>query len=323
MVLHGKADGGQLANGSWDEPRRTGYEYNFARYGAVTDHLPGQVTAMETLLDSLPADFGSQNHFVGSCIGANDFFPGTTDYHDFYWFLDSLDFETQIQPTIDARMALAEDAIDAAVANDINLVLANIPDYGIAPYTYSDWGAEYSDGEKRDNVNYVIGRVNDELAELAQRKGVPLIDIHAMTKAIFGENTDSDAMDPDVTKKIGDVPIYTHQPDVLGDSDESTKPDAAWVHDGIHPHTTVQGVFANLFMEASNLRYGTDFELFTEEEIVENAGLTYGGQDTLFTELGPQYSEYRDFITVIPEPGALTLLLSGLVASQMCRRRRK
>ena len=52
IVTSGKADGGKeatdagLTDDTWGEPRRTGYEYNFARWGETVEHLPTQVNAL-------------------------------------------------------------------------------------------------------------------------------------------------------------------------------------------------------------------------------------------------------------------------------------
>ena len=84
IVTSGKADGGLFASGSWGEPRRTGYEYNFARWGAVSEDLTGQVDAMQDVFTPFPPGIGSDNHFVGLCIGANDFFPGVSSSSNYY-----------------------------------------------------------------------------------------------------------------------------------------------------------------------------------------------------------------------------------------------
>jgi GDSL-like lipase/acylhydrolase family protein len=310
IVTSGKADGGQLAVGTWGEPRRTGYEYNFARWAEVSSALTGQVDAMQSEFTPSSPGLGPENHFVGVCIGANDFFPDTessSNYKNFYDWWAFIDFDTQVKPIVDASLAMTDAALDDALGSGFNVVLATIPDYGIAPYTYNTaWGAGYDDGTKREHIDFVVSYVNAELAAFAQNKGIPLVDIYGFTKEVFGDNTDADAMDPSVTKQLGGVDLALHVPDMLtgGTTGEPTNPYAAWVHDGIHPHTTVQGVFANLYMEASNLRYGTNFVLFSEEEILANAGLAYGGHDTLFDELGSNFNSYRDFITLPTNPDA-------------------
>jgi hypothetical protein len=98
-----------------------------------------------------------------------------------------------------------------------------------------------------------------------------------------------------------------------------TLPLAGAVHDGIHPHTTLQGLLANLVLEGLNIGYGANLELFSEEEILNHAGLVYGGFDTL----APQIGSYGDYvINYVPEPNSLVLTMSGLVGLVAFRRRR-
>lgn len=65
-------------------------------------------------------------------------------------------------------------------------------------------------------------------------------------------------------------------------------------------------------MEAFNLGYGESIPLFTEEAILGHAGIAYGGQDTLLSELN--VSGFGDFIILpVPEPSTLALAVSGLL----------
>ena len=87
------------------------------------------------------------------------------------------------------------------------------------------------------------------------------------------------------------------------------------MHDGVHPNTTLQGVFANVIMAAMNIAYRGNHTLFTEEEILAHRGISYGGSDTLVSELGDK--DYPDFVTNYAPPLPLSLPLlptSGLVA---------
>jgi hypothetical protein len=96
------------------------------------------------------------------------------------------------------------------------------------------------------------------------------------------------------------------------------------VHDGVHPNTVIQGLTANLIMESLNIGYGAGFTLFSEEEILEHAGIAYGGSDTVAAQIGP----YSDYVTNnVPEPSTLVLaacgalvLLSGIARGGVRRR---
>jgi len=296
LAAAGVADLGPTAagqpGGTWGDSRRTGYEHNWARAGAVTADLQrgGQVAGLTATTTAKGI-----THVVAA-IGANDFFPypmgSWSSYEAFYNSWSSLD-DPFTQQMISDNMAVADWAAQMAIDNNPNdgrFVLANIPDYGMAPFT---WGyAGYDNGEQRELVTTVIKEVNRQIAELADTHHVPLVDLFSFSKAVFGENTDPRAMDPTVALQLGGVDIFVHQID----TPTNTNPQAGFVDDGIHPHTTVQGVMANLFVEAFNLGYGESTPLFTEEQILTHAGLDhlYGGSDTLFGQLAAE--SYADFI---------------------------
>ena len=96
----------------------------------------------------------------------------------------------------------------------------------------------------------MIGQVNSGLVYLAQKWQVPLVDAFGLQKAIFGSNTNLQS-----TLFIGNVAIHLQQ----SDSNPTNAPNrtAAFVADGAHPHTTIQGLFANMALEAVVLGYGT------------------------------------------------------------------
>ena len=91
----------------------------------------------------------------------------------------------------------------------------------------------------------------------------------------------------------------------------------------IHPNSTVGGVLANLWMTGFNEHYGDTFELFTEQEILENAGPNLGAMytmDTLTDSLGGK--GYADYVfSPVPEPSS-ALMLIGLAAGLAVPRRR-
>jgi hypothetical protein len=86
---------------------------------------------------------------------------------------------------------------------------------------------------------------------------------------------------------IGNVPIQLR----AADTSSNGNPLAAFVDDRVHPNTTMQGVLANVIMEAMNEGYWAGMTFFSEQEILSHAGIAYGGSDTLLAVLG-SYSAY-------------------------------
>jgi len=298
----GIADLGRTAaeagSSDWGDTRRSGYEYNWALSGAETADLADQVAGLVPLVP------GEGITHIASLIGANDFDPAPGgNYGEIY--NDNLS-EAEIEAAIDAGLATATSAMQSLKATGAKVVWGNVPDYGIAPGTQFF----YTDPVKREKVTAVIREVNDRLADVALAEGIPLVDVFGLTKVVFGENDN-----PNETLLLGNVELGLLEVDTLTNSN----PTAAFVHDGIHVHTTTQGALASLFMEAFNIGYGDSIPLFSEEEILTHAGIAYGGQDTFFSDIGA--SGYSDFI-LIPEPSTICMLAAAgllLLAAGFCR----
>lgn len=268
----------QQPGGTWGEPRRTYYQSNWARYGDTTDDLLsiGQHTGLASQVASLGV-----SHAV-LMIGANDFNSvGLDAYFNIY---NGFWSSSQISTYVSSRVANVRAVLDTVAPTGARLVLVNILDFGITPIT---WGSPfYSDASKRDRVTAVIQQVNAGLLGLAQEHHIVMVDAFALARAAWGTN-----QNPRTTLLLGNVPIQLRQ----YDTSTNTNPTAAFVHDRTHPHTTMQGVLANVIIEALNEGYGAALAPFTEQEILEHAGLAYGGQNTLGAVIGPASAYVQNF----------------------------
>jgi lysophospholipase L1-like esterase len=277
LVIYGGVTVGAV--GTWGEPRRTRYEYNWARSGATSDTLisEGQHTGLAAQIDP------EAINYVVMAIGANDFIPGGTAYNGIY---SGVWTTTNINNYIASRAANFNLALDTVLATGVELALVSVPDYGVTPYVQS----VYPSAAGRQLVADVISQLNLEIDAIAQTRQLPLVDFESALLAIFGTHSA-----PNTTLTIGDVAIdLTASDTVVGGN-----PTAGFVQDGVHPNTTLQGIIANVFMEALNVGYGAGIPLFTEAEILSHRGIAYGGSDTLTAEFG-NYSEY--IVNYVPEP---------------------
>jgi len=260
----------QQAGGTWGEPRRTQYRCNWARYGDNSDDLlaNGQHTGLAAQVGPLGV-----SHAV-VMIGANDFSSlGLGAYFNIY---NGLWSSSQISSYVSGRIANIQTILDTVSPTGVRVVLVNILDFGITPIT---WGSPfYGDASKRDRVTAVIQQVNAQLLALAQQRHLVLVDAFGLSQAAWGTN-----QNPRSTLLLGNVTIQLRQ----YDTSSHTNPTAAFVHDRTHPHTTMQGVMANTIIEALNQGYSAGLTPFTEQEILAQAGLAYGGQETLSATIGP------------------------------------
>src|ERR1017187_4599121 len=282
--------------GTWGSPRRTGYEFNWALSGDTTRNRLSD--GQDTGLGAQVVPFGITHALLA--IGANDFNPDFLSYPSSAYnpVYNGSWSAAQISNYVAQTLTNIETALATVVIPGVDMVLYNVLDYGKTPAVYNN--IFYTNGSKRERVSTVIGQVNSGLVFLAQKWQGPLVDAFGLQKAIFGSNTNLQS-----TLYIGNVAIHLQQ----SDSNPTNSPNrtAAFVADGAHPHTTIQGLFANMALEAVSLGYGTQVSLFTEQEILSHAGVAYGGTDTLMAQIG----SYTNYIVLPIRPQAATLGFVG------------
>lgn len=270
LVIYGGIDVGAV--GAWGGPRRTRYEYNWARAGATTGSLLSD--GQHTGLAGQVAPEGIT--YAVMAIGANDFAPFGAAYDGIY-------YETwpssQIDTYVNQRVANLNAALDTVLPTGVELALVNVPDYGVTPTVQ----LFYSDPAKRQLVADVIAQLNAAIDTMAQTRQLPVVDLFGAALTIFGPHGGSNS-----TLTLGSVDIDLLQFDTASGGN----PTAGFVNDGIHPNTTLQGILANTFVEALNAGYAANLPLFSEQQILAHRGLAYGGSDTLAAQLG----EYADYV---------------------------
>jgi lysophospholipase L1-like esterase len=282
------------SSGSFTSPRNSGYAQNWALSGATSGSLlsGGQASGLAAQIPIA----GIQ--YAVLAIGANDFNPSNSAYQDIY-------AGTWSTSTINAYVAQSisniKTALDTVLPTGVKVAVATIPDYGSAPAVVSAFPV----AAQRQAVTDVIHQVNLGIIGLAQTDHLVVADLAAMGAATFGTNAS-----PNANLLIGNVPIHLNQ------TTSSNPSQAAFVSDGVHPNTTIQGVMADLFMQALDTGYQAGVPLFTEQQILAHDGLAYVGSDTL-----PAYTNF--VINFVPEPSAWLLAATGATGLGLsCWRRR-
>jgi hypothetical protein len=231
-------------------------------------------------------------------IGANDFHPTGAAYVNIYGGLWS---SATITSYVNGTLANVDSALDTVLSTRVPLVLVNAPDYGMTPTVI----AADPDAARRQAVADAISELNAGMETIAVTRGLVYVDFYAATKVIFGEHAS-----PNTSISIGNVSISLS----ASDTPSGGNPTAGFVDDGIHPNTTLQGIFVNTILEALNLGYGAGFTLFSEAEILGHRGIAYGGSDTLVT----QYGVYSDYVTnyigtAVPSLSSFGVMLACLL----------
>jgi hypothetical protein len=256
---------GPLAAPDWGEPRRTGYEDNWARYGATTDEAiaQGQHTGVA---DGIV--HRGVSHVV-LFIGQNDLHPLEPAFQQIYLGLWS---GAQIETWVDGRIANLKTILDALPAGDARVVLVASGDF-TAFYAFRQL---FTLEAGRTRVSNAIGQLDEAMRQLAVERRLVYVDLYGFAHAVYGVHTA-----PESSLAVGDTPLNLEAEDnTTGDF-----PLAAFVDDGAHPNTIPQGILANLMIEALNV-YGAGLVPLTEEELLALRGVDYGGSDTLEAELG-------------------------------------
>ena len=131
----------------------------------------------------------------------------------------------------------------------MRLVLGNITDFGITPGVQP-----YYNTAQRARVTDAIMQANAKIQAIADQRVIPVIDTFSAGNLSMGDSF-----------TIAGVPINPR-----GASDD---PHDFFLSDDVHPGTVVQGLFANMFIEAINRAYRAAIEPLSDQEILANAGI--------------------------------------------------
>lgn len=261
--------------GTWGPPRETGYAYNWSAAWATSRSLldSGQATGLASQVVA---------EVIGCAvlaIGANDFNPYSVTYAGIYngtW--SAARIRTQELRTL----ANIRTALVTVRRTGVPVILVNVLDSGTTPALATD--PHSADATNRLRVTGVIRDLNSRLRQLAQLYQIPLVDWFGLAQGLAGSPTN---LRPVLL--LGNTPILMQQADP--GPGPGVNPTAGYIADGFHPHTTIQGVLANAIIAALDSGYAANLPFFTEEEILQHAGLAYGGADTLFARIG-SYTNY-------------------------------
>jgi phospholipase/lecithinase/hemolysin len=239
--------------GTWGEPRRTGYEYNWARSAATAESLisSGQHTGLAKQVAE-----GKVSH-VFLWIGTNDFHFTNGTYKEIYDGSMNDDALQQKVTHIVTNITLAVDTVLAA--GPVDMVVVNIGDIGQVPLIKTI----FPDAAGRQRVTDAINSINQQLDTMSAQRHIKVVNADDFTRSLFNK-----------INAIGDLTVGGESINVMGVGNE---PHNWRLEDTAgHPGTVISGLMANLlFVEPFNSAYQTDIPPLTETEILESAGITH------------------------------------------------
>lgn len=236
-------------NGTWGEPRRSGYEYNFSRTGATVNSMfvSGQI-------DGLAKEVKDGNvNVVIIAIGANDFAPYITPdgYDAIYNKQVSKTDQIRKKNQIISDIATAIDILKSS--GEVRIILVLIPDWG----NHLGVRLAFPIPEQRMQVSSLVQETNNDLVKLAENENIVSVNPNDFYQRVFEDSLSG------VT--IGGETFTAVLP---GDD-----PRSLFLEDGTHPGTILNGLFANEIILALQQSTAASINLFTDEEILSMAGL--------------------------------------------------
>jgi len=237
--------------GTWGEPRRTGYEYNWARSSATTSLLIEQ--GQHTGLAKQVAE--GKVSIVFLWIGYDDFSLTNGTYEEVY--NGSLD-DAALQSKVNQMVANITTAVDTVLAaGPVKMVIVTLADSSLAPQAV----VHFPNAAGRRRVTNAINQVNVGVENLGSTRGVTVVNANNFARAVLGRVNKLGFLNIG-NKKInllvkGNSPFYLQLADMAG-----------------HPGTVASGLSANaLFIQPFNDSYDLGIPPLTDEEILMNAGI--------------------------------------------------
>lgn len=238
--------------GNYSEPRRTGYEFNWARYAGTTVTMinQGQHTGLATQIAT-----GRINQ-VYMCIGTNDFAyygDGASIYNG---TLSGQALTDKINNFI-VNITTALDTVQAADPN-IPIILATAGDMSNLPY----WRAAFPDPVKRQKVTNAVNQANQGIrAAASTRSHITLVEGLDLLSYIFSR---VDAQ--------GNINIGGESISFVSNGDE---PHHGVLADNTHLGTALSALQANKVMDLIASSSGIQVSHFSDTEILSYSGISH------------------------------------------------
>lgn len=234
--------------GTRSAPRRTGYEYNWARSGATSAELISQGQA-----DGLAAQVAAgQVGNVVLMVGANDFAIWNGSYAEVYdGTLSGAALTSKINGIV-SSIRLAVETVQAA--GPVTVFVATRPDRSATPF----FQASFPDPVRRQRVTDAIVAINHDLGAMALERGAVIVDVFSLGDTLLAR------IDANGNLDVGGEHVSLAE---TGD-----EPHHLLLADNEHSGTVGSGLLANYFIDTFNAA-GLAVDRFSDLEILNHAGI--------------------------------------------------
>lgn len=240
--------------GTRDEPRRSGYAFNWARTGATSDQMiiAGQHTGIAEQVLA-----GQVSHAVIQ-IGANDFASDDLTIPIYDGSLSGAALEARLNQIVDNIITAAR---TLKQTNRCQVLVAATQDYYITLHMLPELQQRFPDpvGQQRsvDAMTYL----NQQIAARSAQEGVAFFDFNAAYLAEINNRLDAEGF-----LVVGGERINLQ---VRGDEPHFGLLDDQYVHSG----TVLSGLTAKVYIEAFNRFFQTGITPLSDDEILRAAGI--------------------------------------------------
>ncbi len=235
--------------GSWGEPRRTGYEYNWGRTGATVASL----IEADSHVDIAQKVKEGKVNVVIMYIGAIDFAPVfTPDGYEKIYHGELSDAAKKRK--INHIVADIKTAVYTIKdAGEVRILLIKIPDWGNHP------GMQiiFPFPDQRSQVTAMIKTTNDEIQKLAETENLAVLDPNDLYYNL-PKNDNGKVI-------VGNV--------VLDRLILNNTPHNFYLSDGVHYGTVVNGLLANAILDKINPSLKNPIRKLSDKEILNAAGM--------------------------------------------------
>jgi hypothetical protein len=254
--------------GTRSEPRRTGYEYNWARSGAKAHDVisSGQLAGLAGQI------VDGKVLYVFMEIGGGDFNLNNNTYAEIYnGSLSGPALLSKINNIISDITTAVDTVLDAGAEG---MVLVSVPDVGVGTQAQQ----MYPVPEYRQRVTDAINSINANLESMAAARGIVFYSSNEFAENMFSQ------VDANGNLNVGG--------ELISAWIKSNEPHHLQLDDATgHAGTVLSGLLANAwFIEPFNNEYGMNIEPFNDNEILVNAGIIINSSD--FTPPSPDPMEW-------------------------------
>lgn len=239
--------------GSYPEPRRSGYAYNWSRSGATA----GQMIYTEQHLGAAKQIADGEVSHVIIQIGINDFDADGFGKKIYAGLISGDELKSKLNYISDLIIQAAH---TVKQAGECQVIVAAMQDYMTLPVVPELYGS-FQDQAGRQRFIDAVAYLNNRLRAASEQEGYIFFDFNAAYLAEIQSRMDAG----------GFLVVGSERIDLTKRGNE---PHYGLLDDGyIHPGTVLSSLYTNVYIRAMNEHFQTAIMPLSDDEILRTAGI--------------------------------------------------